>query len=79
MSQRFYGPKARARQEKARAKEKARYLDALALLEEYAGNFVTHWMEDDGNDAEDKAHCEKTADNITNAAQLLRVLLEGRA
>jgi len=79
MSQRFYGPVARARQAKAAAKEKARYLDALALLEEYADNFVTHWMEDDGNDADDKAACAKASDDITNAATLIRVLLEGRA
>ena len=52
-------------------------LAKLTLLEEYADNFVTHWMEDDGNDAEDKAACRKASDDITTAASDIRAALMG--
>lgn len=46
--------------------------EALSLLHEYATNFVTHWMEDDGNDDdEDKARCDKAAEDIDAAEDAL--------
>lgn len=50
-------------------------LEQLALIEEYADAFVTHWMEDEGNDAEDKAACQKASDEITAAAEAIRAQL----
>lgn len=50
-------------------------LEDLALIEEYADNFVTHWMEDDGNDAEDKARCERVDTDISDAAKRIRAAL----
>lgn len=51
-------------------------LDDLRLIEKYADNFVTHWMEDDGNDAEDKARCEETSENIAGAGTAIARALE---
>lgn len=46
--------------------------DKVTLLETNADNFVTHWMDDDGNDADDKALAKKTSDDITTAATEIR-------
>ncbi len=43
----------------------------LDHLTEVAGNFVTHWMEDDGNDADDKARCAEASAQNDNAAEAL--------
>ena len=48
------------------------HLDHLAL---YAGNFITHWMEDDGNDADDKARCTQAEEATDDAETKLRAAL----
>lgn len=53
----------------------AALLADVALIEEYADSFVTHWMEDDGNDAEDDAKARRASDAITAAADRIRAAL----
>ena len=47
-------------------------LEAVCLIEKYADNFVSHWMEDDGNDAEDKTRCEQVSDDIAEASAAIK-------
>lgn len=53
-----------------------RLLTSLRTVEEYADAFVTHWMEDDGNDAEDKARCNQVEDEIAGAATTIKQAIE---
>jgi hypothetical protein len=50
-------------------------LEQLALLEEHADTFVQHWMDDDGNDAQDKADAQKASAEITEAGKAVRAHL----
>lgn len=50
--------------------------DNLDFLERHADDFVQHWMEDDGNDADDKAAAQQTSDDITRAADNIRKALD---
>lgn len=54
--------------------------DHLFHLTTFADNFITHWMEDDGNDAEDKACCARAHEaNKAAEAALLASLDASRA
>jgi len=54
--------------------------DHLSHLVTFAGNFITHWMEDDGNDAEDKACCTRAEEANADAETALgNAITAGRA
>jgi len=53
--------------------------DAADVLYEYADNFVTHWMDDDGLDAEERKEVDAASDQMNDAHNTVKAALKAAA